>query len=54
MEFMVIKTGAAKLFSTEILRPFIPAEMFHIPYIIIAGISGVFGNYTWKERKIKR
>jgi cellulose synthase/poly-beta-1,6-N-acetylglucosamine synthase-like glycosyltransferase len=54
LEFLVIKTGAAKLFREDIMGPFIIAEILHIPYIIIAGISGVFGNYTWKERKIKR
>ena len=54
MEYLIIKTGSEKLFSSKILRPFIPAEILHIPYIIIAGISGVFGNYLWKDRKIKR
>lgn len=54
MEYLIIKTGASKLFSLEILKPFIPAEILHIPYILIAGISGVFGNYLWKDRKVKR
>ena len=54
MEYLILKTGADHLFSNSILRPFIAAELLHIPYIIVAGISGVFGNYTWKERKIKR
>jgi cellulose synthase/poly-beta-1,6-N-acetylglucosamine synthase-like glycosyltransferase len=54
LEFLIIKTGSSKLFSSKILRPFIPAEILHIPYILIAGISGVFGNYLWKDRKIKR
>jgi hypothetical protein len=54
MEFLIIRTGAKQLFSSKILRPFIPAEILHIPYIIIAGISGIFGNYLWKDRKIKR
>jgi len=54
MEFLILRTGAKKLFSLKILRPFIPAEILHIPYILIAGISGIFGNYLWKDRKIKR
>jgi len=54
MEFLIIKIGAEELFSIKILRPFILAEILHIPYIIIAGISGVFGNYLWKDRRIKR
>jgi poly-beta-1,6-N-acetyl-D-glucosamine synthase len=54
MEYLILKTGADYLFSNSILRPFIAAELVHIPYILVAGISGVFGNYVWKERKIKR
>jgi cellulose synthase/poly-beta-1,6-N-acetylglucosamine synthase-like glycosyltransferase len=54
MEYLILKTGADYLFSNSILRPFIAAELLHIPYILVAGISGVLGNYTWKERKIKR
>jgi cellulose synthase/poly-beta-1,6-N-acetylglucosamine synthase-like glycosyltransferase len=54
MEYLILKTGAENLFNNSILRPFIPAELLHIPYILIAGISGVIGNYIWKERKIKR
>ncbi len=29
------------------------AQPFHILYTIIAGWLGKFGNYTWKERKVK-
>ena len=54
MEYLILKTGADYLFNKSILRPFILAEILHIPYILIAGISGTLGNYIWKERKIKR
>jgi cellulose synthase/poly-beta-1,6-N-acetylglucosamine synthase-like glycosyltransferase len=54
MEYLILKTGADNLFNNSILRPFIPAELLHIPYILIAGITGALGNYIWKERKIKR
>jgi cellulose synthase/poly-beta-1,6-N-acetylglucosamine synthase-like glycosyltransferase len=54
MEYLIIKAGADNLFSSSILRPFIPAELLHIPYILIAGVTGALGNYVWKERKIKR
>jgi cellulose synthase/poly-beta-1,6-N-acetylglucosamine synthase-like glycosyltransferase len=54
IEFLILKTGTENLFNISILRPFIPAEILHIPYILIAGISGALGNYIWKERKIKR
>ncbi|MDR3667954.1 MAG: glycosyltransferase [Ignavibacteriaceae bacterium] len=54
MEYMILRTGSNILFNKSILKPFIPAEILHIPYILIAGISGSLGNYIWKERKIKR
>jgi cellulose synthase/poly-beta-1,6-N-acetylglucosamine synthase-like glycosyltransferase len=53
-EYLVLKKGTDLLFDTKILRAFFPSQILHIPYIIIAGISGVFGNFTWKERKLSR
>ncbi len=53
-EFFVLKRGTKLLFEKGTLKPFILAEILHIPYIIIAGISGAFGNFTWKERKVSR
>jgi cellulose synthase/poly-beta-1,6-N-acetylglucosamine synthase-like glycosyltransferase len=54
MEYLILRTGADYLFNKSILRSFMAAEIVHIPYILIAGISGALGNYVWKERKIKR
>ncbi len=53
-EFLVLKKGIKLLFTKKILDVFLLAEIVQIPYIIIAGISGVFGNYIWKNRKINR
>ena len=53
-EYAVIKRGVSFLLPGQELKYFYLAEIFHIPYIIIAGISGLLGNYTWKKRKIKR
>ncbi len=53
-EYLVMNRGAKMLFSYKMLKPFLLAEILQIPYIIIAGISGALGNFTWKERKIKR
>lgn len=54
LEFFILKKGTKILFDKKMLRVFPIAEFFHIPYIIIAGISGVFGNYKWKNRKVNR
>lgn len=53
-EFLVLKKGFELLFNKETLRLFLVAEIFHIPYIIIAGLSGAFGNYRWKGRIVSR
>ena len=53
-EYLVLKKGTVLLFDKKLLNLFIFAEILHIPYIIISGISGIFGNFTWKERKVSR
>lgn len=53
-EYRVLSLGTSLLFAKKILKPFFSAEIFHTPYIIIAGIAGAFGNFTWKDRKVKR
>ncbi len=37
----------------NILWLFPLAQPFHILYTVIAGFLGMFGSYTWKERKVK-
>lgn len=53
-EFNIMKKGIRFLFKEELLKCFITAEFIHIFYIIIAGISGLVGNFSWKGRKVKR
>ncbi len=54
IEYLILKKGTKALFTKEILKPFMLAEIFHIPYIIVSSIAGLFGNYKWKDRKVKR
>ncbi|NCS88993.1 MAG: hypothetical protein CO127_09910 [Ignavibacteria bacterium CG_4_9_14_3_um_filter_36_18] len=54
LEFLIIKKGNSRLFNSPVTKYFFIAELFQIPYIIFASIGGVFGNYKWKDRKIKR
>jgi cellulose synthase/poly-beta-1,6-N-acetylglucosamine synthase-like glycosyltransferase len=53
-EFSVLRKGVNLLFEKNILRVFPAAQLFQIPYIIFVGISGAFGNYMWKNRRIHR
>jgi len=54
IELLVMKRGIKLLFDKEMLKPFFITELIQVPYIIISGVSGLFGNYIWKNRKIKR
>ncbi|WP_343744727.1 glycosyltransferase [Chitinophaga sp.] len=38
--------------KTALLVWFIPGQIFHIPYIVLAGWLGKFGSYQWKGRKV--
>jgi cellulose synthase/poly-beta-1,6-N-acetylglucosamine synthase-like glycosyltransferase len=53
-EFNILSEGRKKLFPKLQLKFFLISELIHIPYITIAGLVGSFGNYFWKERRIKR
>lgn len=54
IEYKIVQIDGLKLFNKTKFYIFFFAEIFHIPYIIISSISGIFGNYEWKGRKIKR
>jgi cellulose synthase/poly-beta-1,6-N-acetylglucosamine synthase-like glycosyltransferase len=53
-EYNIVQIKSKKLFPKTNLIYFIIAEVLHIPYILISGIAGIFGNYKWKGRNIKR
>jgi len=53
-EFLILYKGKKIIFDDLKLKYFIITEILQIPYILFAGIFGAFGNYLWKERKIKR
>jgi len=54
LEYNILKNGSKILFTGEILKYFFLAEFLQVPYIIIAAAAGIFGNFTWKDRKLKR
>jgi biofilm PGA synthesis N-glycosyltransferase PgaC len=54
LEYLILKKGEKLLFPTLQIRWILPAEILQVPYIIIAGITGAFGNFHWKDRKVKR
>jgi cellulose synthase/poly-beta-1,6-N-acetylglucosamine synthase-like glycosyltransferase len=54
LEYLILKKGKKLLFPALSLNWLLPAELLHIPYIIVAGVAGAFGNFKWKDRKVKR
>ena len=49
-EFQVLSTGAM-LFGTQVSFPvFLVAEVFHVPYVVLAGAAGQFLPKQWKGR----
>ena len=53
-EFRILYKGKELLFNNLQLKYLITAEIFQIPYIILTGMVGAFGNYLWKSRKVRR
>jgi cellulose synthase/poly-beta-1,6-N-acetylglucosamine synthase-like glycosyltransferase len=53
-EYLVLKKGVELLFDSKILKPFLFTAIIQVPYILISGFMGMFGNLVWKDRKIKR
>jgi cellulose synthase/poly-beta-1,6-N-acetylglucosamine synthase-like glycosyltransferase len=54
IEYRIVNFDRNSLFAKTSLKLFLLAELVHIPYILISGITGIFGNYKWKGRKVKR
>ncbi|MBI9070096.1 MAG: glycosyltransferase [Melioribacteraceae bacterium] len=53
-EYFVMSTGQKIVYGKRKLKYFFLAELVQIPYIIISSLLGLFGNYSWKGRKVER
>lgn len=54
LEYKIISKGIDILFNRELMKFFLISEIFQIFYLSVAGITGLFGNFKWKERKLTR
>ena len=53
-EYFVLAEGA-RLFRQDLrLEQFLIAELFHVPYITVAGLIGQFSSLRWKDRNLDR
>ncbi len=54
LEYGVLLKGIKIVDIGDVKKLFFPAQILHVPYIVIMGLSGVMGNYIWKGREIER
>ncbi|MBU0474249.1 MAG: glycosyltransferase [Bacteroidetes bacterium] len=54
VEYAVMVKGVGVLIEKINFPLFLLAEILHIPYIVYSAISGALGNFTWKDRELKR
>jgi len=54
LEYILLSKGKKLLFPELSLKPLLLAEVLQVPYIIVTGFAGLFGNLEWKGRRIKR
>jgi hypothetical protein len=47
---LVLGTGCRQFGRSELMRVFLPAEILHLPYILIAAVGGTLGFFRWKGR----
>jgi hypothetical protein len=53
-EYFVLSQGA-RLFRQDLpFGQFLIAELFHVPYITVAGLIGQFSSLRWKDRNLDR
>ena len=51
-EFAVLDLGAKRFNQPLSVRHFLIAEIFHVPYIVFAGLIGQFRTLRWKNRTL--
>ena len=38
----------------DLFNYMLPIQLMHITYVSLLGVLAIFGNYTWKGRRINR
>ena len=52
-EFVLINEVTTFFNKKKLMWWFLPAQLFHVFYVIIIGISGLTATYKWKNRTVK-
>lgn len=54
IDFLLLFLAASFFNKKGWLLFFIPEQLIYVPYVVYTGFNGMFGNYVWKGRKIKK
>lgn len=54
LEFIIILKGESLFFNRNKRSIILLTELLQVPYILISVTTGILGNFTWKDRKIRR
>jgi cellulose synthase/poly-beta-1,6-N-acetylglucosamine synthase-like glycosyltransferase len=52
-EFLLLSSVASFFKRKDLLSIFLPAQIIHIFYVLMVGITGTFAKQQWKGRRIK-
>lgn len=53
-EFALLAQAAHRFRRLPLLAYFLPAQLVQTPYVVLMGVAGALGGYTWKGRRIDR
>ncbi len=54
IDYLILKRFTTLTKTSSILKFFFPAEIFHIPTVLLAVFGGYFGHFEWKGRTLVR
>jgi cellulose synthase/poly-beta-1,6-N-acetylglucosamine synthase-like glycosyltransferase len=54
IDYWILKRFTALTKTSSVLKFFFPAEIFHIPTVLLAVFGGYFGHFEWKGRTLMR
>ncbi len=54
LDYPLLREGTRFLEQPRLLRAFLPAQLLHIGYVLLAGLGGLFTRrYMWKGRRVR-
>ncbi len=54
IDYLILKRFTTLTKTSSVMKFFLPAEIIHVPAILIAVLGGYFGHFKWKGRTLLR